>query len=130
MDIKNIDHIVLSVADVDASVKFYEEVLGMQAFCFTGADGQERKAVKFGATKINFHDLRAPVKPNAKNMTAGSADICLICAQPLEEILEELKAKGVAPIDGIVARSGTNGKIRSLYLRDPDGNLLKLSNYV
>ncbi len=66
MDIKNIDHIVLSVANVDASVKFYEDVLGMQAFCFTGADGQERKAVKFGATKINFHDLRAPVRPNAK----------------------------------------------------------------
>ncbi|WP_249291287.1 VOC family protein [Campylobacter curvus] len=91
----------------------------------TGAKGSEIRC-----NEDKFSRFKSTCEAKRQNTTAGSADICLICAQPLEEILEELKSKGVTPIDGIVARSGTNGKIRSLYLRDPDGNLLELSNYV
>lgn len=124
MEIDRLDHLVLTVADVEASIAFYTRVLGMRAVSF----GQGRRALAFGRQKINLHPAQAPLAPHAQRPTPGSADLCLIIRTPLDQARRELDAAGVAVEQGPVARTGATGPILSLYLRDPDGNLIEISN--
>lgn len=124
MRIERLDHLVLTVADVEASCRFYSRVLGMQVLTF----GAGRKALGFGQQKINLHQHGAEFEPKASRPLPGSADLCLLVATPLAQVAEHLQACGVAIEEGPVQRTGATGPILSLYLRDPDGNLLELSN--
>lgn len=125
MKIDSLDHLVLTVADIDASIAFYVGVLGMEAVSF----GAGRRALAFGAQKINLHPATAPLKPHALAPTPGSADLCLITTTPVAEVLRHLEACGVAVEEGPVPRTGAVGPIMSVYFRDPDGNLIEVSNY-
>ena len=125
MNITALDHLVLTVADVARSVDFYTRVLGMEAITF----GEGRKALRFGSQKINLHQLGAEVLPNAARATAGSAALCLLTDTPLPQVLAELAAHQIEAISDIVPRTGAVGAIESVYLRDPDGNLLEISRY-
>lgn len=123
--IDHIDHLVLTVASIEASCHFYGRALGMQEIEF----GNGRKALAFGGQKINLHEAGAEFEPKARHPTPGSADLCLITRTPLAEVVAHLRAHGI-PIElGAVARTGATGPITSVYLRDPDGNLLEISNY-
>lgn len=125
MKIDRLDHLVLTVRDIDATVHFYQRVLGMEAVSF----GAGRRALSFGRQKINLHPAAAPLKPHAAQPGPGTADLCLIAATPLAEVVAELHAKGVAIEEGPVPRTGATGPIHSVYFRDPDGNLIEVSNY-
>lgn len=125
MEIERLDHWVLTVRDVDATVAFYERVLGMQPITFGGG----RRALAFGQQKINLHPAEAPLRPHARRPTPGSADVCLITRAPIEEVVAELENAGVAIEQGPVPRTGALGPITSVYFRDPDGNLIEISRY-
>ncbi len=125
MTIDRIDHIVLTVGDVAATVAFYTRVVGMEEVRF----GEGRTALRFGRQKINLHQAGREFEPKAAAPTPGSADLCLISATPLEAVLSRLEARGVAVELGPVKRTGATGPIESLYLRDPDGNLVEISTY-
>ncbi|MCP1659152.1 VOC family protein [Neisseria perflava] len=126
MQISHIDHIVLTVADIERSIAFYTQVLGFQEETF----GNGRKALKFGCQKINLHQKGREFEPKAAQPTCGAIDLCLISATPLAEVAAELQANNIPVIEGIVGRTGAEGAIRSLYIRDPDGNLIEISEYV
>lgn len=123
--IDHLDHLVLTVKDVDASCAFYSKVLGMQAVTF----GTGRKALAFGAQKINLHQFGNEIEPKAANPMPGSADLCFITAVPLDEVIAHLRASGVEIIQGPVQRTGAQGPIISVYFRDPDMNLIEASNH-
>lgn len=125
MDIERLDHFVLTVADIQRTVEFYTRILGMQAKTF----GEDRVALHYGQQKINLHLKGHEIEPKAQHAVCGSADLCFIASTPIEEVLEELKQKNVAIIDGIVPRTGALGVIQSIYFRDPDGNLIEVSTY-
>jgi catechol 2,3-dioxygenase-like lactoylglutathione lyase family enzyme len=125
--IDRIDHIVLTVRDIDATCDFYSRVLGMTAVTF-GA--QRRRALAFGAQKINLHLAGHEFEPKADKPTAGSADFCLITTTPLTEVIAHLKACDVTIIEGPVSKTGATGALLSVYFRDPDNNLVEVSNYV
>ncbi|MGG6297561.1 VOC family protein [Leptolyngbya sp. AN02str] len=125
MHITQIDHLVLTVQDISATCDFYGRVLGMQVVTF----GQGRTALVFGQQKINLHLYRQEFEPKARHPTPGSADLCFITHLTLEEAIAHVQHCGVAIEEGIVERTGATGRIRSIYFRDPDGNLLELSNY-
>ncbi|MGH8869069.1 MAG: VOC family protein [Actinomycetes bacterium] len=125
MRIDRLDHFVLTVADVDRTVAFYRDVLGMEPVTF----GDGRTALNFGRSKINVHEAGRELEPKARHPVAGSADICLIAAEPLEEVCRELDGHDVPIEEGPVERTGARGQLRSVYLRDPDGNLIEISNY-
>ena len=125
MRIERFDHIVLTVKDIDKTVRFYTEVLGMKMITF----GENRKALTFGNQKINLHEKGKEFEPKAKVPTCGSADICFISNTRIETIKNEVEAKGIEIIKGIISRTGAIGKIRSIYLRDLDENLIEISNY-
>jgi catechol 2,3-dioxygenase-like lactoylglutathione lyase family enzyme len=116
---------VLTVRDIDATVAFYERVLGMQPITFGGG----RRALAFGQQKINLHPAEAPLRPHARRPTPGSADVCLITRAPIEAVVAELENAGVAIEEGPVPRTGALGPITSVYFRDPDGNLIEISRY-
>jgi len=122
-----LDHFVLTVADPDKSVAFYCGVLGMTPAPFKVADGTTRMAVRYGAQKINLHPARSPYQPHADAPTCGAADLCFLTETPLAEWQAHIAACGVAIESGPVARSGAMGPILSIYLRDPDGNLIEIS---
>ena len=126
MRITSIDHIVLTVADIEKTVQFYTEVLGFELITF----GNNREALRFGNQKINLHQKGREFEPKALFPTSGSADICFITETDLEDVLKELQAKNIQITEGIVERTGALGEIRSVYLRDPDSNLIELSNYL
>jgi catechol 2,3-dioxygenase-like lactoylglutathione lyase family enzyme len=125
MDIEAIDHIVLTVQDIDATCDFYSQVLGMSVTTF----GEGRKALLFGAQKINLHQYGREFEPKAKTPTPGSGDLCFITSVPIAEVLSRLSAAGVEVLEGPVQRTGAVGPITSVYFRDPDGNLIEVSNY-
>ncbi|HUF19511.1 MAG TPA: VOC family protein [Burkholderiales bacterium] len=125
MNIDRIDHVVLTVADIDATVAFYTKVLGMQAQSFAGG----RRALTFGRQKINLHQQGKEFEPKSHRPTPGSGDLCFIAATPLDEVVAHLKACGVEILEGPVARTGAIGTLRSVYFRDPDLNLIEVSNY-
>jgi len=120
-----LDHLVLTVRDVDATISFYESVLGMRAITF----GSGRRALEFGQQKINLHPAHAPIEPYAAQPTPGSADLCFIISTPVEDAVADLQRLGVPVEAGPVPRTGAQGPISSVYFRDPDGNLIEVSNY-
>ena len=125
MKIDRVDHFVLTVASIEATCAFYTEVLGMDVVEFAGG----RKALAFGAQKINLHEHGREFEPKAERPTPGSADFCLIAGEPLERVVAHLNAIGIAIEEGIVDRTGATGPIRSVYIRDPDQNLVEISEY-
>jgi catechol 2,3-dioxygenase-like lactoylglutathione lyase family enzyme len=126
MKIDGVDHFVLTVADVEASCAFYARTLGMDIVNF----GEGRKALAFGTQKINLHRHHREFEPKARQPTPGSGDFCLITSAPLDEVVAHLRRCDVAIEEGPVSRTGARGPIRSVYFRDPDGNLVEVSNYV
>ncbi len=125
MRVEALDHLVLTVADVEASAIFYGRVLGMQRVVF----GAGRVALQFGRQKINLHPAAAPLQPHALRPTPGSADLCFVTETALADWIAHLAACGVALEAGPVARTGALGPMTSLYLRDPDGNLIEIAHY-
>ena len=123
--INRLDHLVLTVKDIDKTVDFYTKVLGMEKEIFKGT----RVALKFGNQKINLHQLGNEFEPKAFNVKDGSADLCFIIDTPLIEAKNYIESLNIVIEEGIVSRTGANGKIDSIYLRDPDLNLIELSNY-
>ena len=125
MQVLGMDHLVLTVASVERTVAFYRDVLGLRAETFD--DG--RWALHFGEQKFNLHEEGHEFEPKAARATPGSVDICLVVATPIGSVVAELRAHGVPIVEGPVDRTGARGAIRSVYLRDPDGNLVELANY-
>lgn len=123
--IERLDHLVLTVHDLQATCAFYERVLGMQVVTF--ATG--RYALQFGQQKINLHQAGREFEPKATIPTPGSADFCLITSQPIAQVVEHLKSCGVEIVEGPAAKTGAMGPIESVYLRDPDGNLVEVARY-
>ena len=126
MRVSKLDHLVLTVASIDATVRFYTQVLGMAAVTF----GSGRTALTFGTSKINLHEAGREFEPKALRPTPGSADLCFIVNDDIRELITELTGAGIAIEEGPVERTGAAGPIVSCYLRDPDQNLIELSNYM
>jgi catechol 2,3-dioxygenase-like lactoylglutathione lyase family enzyme len=124
MKIDSLDHLVLTVKDIDASCAFYSRVLGMEVTSF----GARRKALAFGLQKINLHQAGREFEPKAQQPTPGSADLCFLTSVPLAEVQRHLAACDVALTEGPVQRTGAQGPILSVYFRDPDLNLIEVSN--
>ncbi len=124
MKIDRIDHFVLTVRDPEATCAFYSRALGMHPVTFAGG----RKALAFGNQKINLHQAGREFEPKAERPVPGSADFCLITSVPLAEVMAHLESCGVAIIEGPVDRTGATGPLRSVYFRDPDLNLVEVSN--
>jgi len=124
--IDHIDHIVLTTRDLEGSIRFYRDVLGMPLERFATPDG-ERLALKFGSQKINLHEWGREFTPRAHVAVPGSLDLCFIAAVPLEEVIAKLEAAGVPILEGPVMKTGAVSKIRSVYVRDPDLNLVEIS---
>lgn len=124
MELDTIDHLVLTVRDIPASVAFYTRVLGMREAVF----GAGRHALVFGRCKLNLHQAGHEFEPKAAQPTPGAVDLCLIASTPLADIVVELAAQGIAIEQGPIERTGARGLLLSLYVRDPDGNLIELSN--
>jgi len=125
MKIKSLDHLVLTVKDIESTCKFYSEILGMEVVEFK----QGRKALTFGVQKINLHKKDKEFEPKASCPTVGSSDLCFVVDTELCEVEKHLKENNIELIEGPVSRTGAMGEIISVYFRDPDGNLLELSNY-
>ena len=123
-----LDHLVLTVSDIAATLHFYETILGMEVQRFVPAGGQARWALRFGHQKINLHLAGAEFDPKAACPGPGTADLCFLSDTALSDWMEHLAAQGVAIEEGPVDRTGATGPIRSIYLRDPDGNLIEVSN--
>jgi len=126
MQITRIDHIVLTVADIAATCEFYSRAFNMQVLTF----GAGRTALSFGQQKINLHQAGKEFEPKAMRPTPGSADICLITETPVSQVMLHLQACGVDLLEGPVRRTGATGPLLSVYCRDPDDNLIEISNYV
>jgi len=127
MKLTSLDHLVLTVRDMVATREFYKDVLGMEVEAFHPADGSTRWALKFGVQKINLHQAGAEFVPKASQPTPGSADLCFLTDVSLEEWQAHLNAHQVLVEEGPVARTGAQGPILSLYIRDPDGNLIEIA---
>ena len=125
MEVSHLDHLVLTVKNIEITVDFYQRVLGMKPIQF----GEGRLALSFGNQKINLHQLGKEFEPKAKRVQAGSADLCFVTNTPIVEVVEHIQAQGVVIEEGPVPRTGAMGKIVSVYIRDPDGNLIEVSNY-
>ena len=123
--IDRVDHFVLTVEDIETSCRFYERALGLRRVDFDG-----RVALHFGAQKINLHQAGHEFEPKAKRPAPGSGDFCLIAKTPLDDVIVHLKSNGVAIELGPVPKTGALGPMRSVYFRDPDGNLVEVSNYL
>lgn len=124
--IDSLDHLVLTVRDLDATIAFYTEALGMEVVTF----GEGRRALHFGSQKINLHLAGHEFEPKAEAPTPGSADLCFLTSVPVEEVAERLSRLGIAVVEGPVSRTGATGPIRSVYVRDPDDNLIEIANRV
>ncbi len=120
MKIERLDHLVLTVTNIEKTCKFYQQILGMEVITF----GENRKALKFGQQKINLHQLGREFEPKADKPTPGSADLCFITSTPLTKVIEYLNNCEIKIVLGAIERTGANGKINSVYIRDPDNNLI------
>jgi catechol 2,3-dioxygenase-like lactoylglutathione lyase family enzyme len=125
MNVNRLDHLVLTVTSIEATVDFYTRFLGMEAIIF----GTGRTALRFGTSKINLHQAGKEFEPKALRPTPGSADICLIVDDDIATVIADLTGAGIMIEEGPVDRTGATGPIVSCYLRDPDQNLIELSNY-
>lgn len=126
--VNSLDHLVLTVTHLGATVRFYEAALGMVSTQFTPADGTARVALTFGAQKINLHQAGAEFEPKAEVAMPGSADLCFLSDVPLADWVTHLNAQGIEVELGPVPRTGATGPLMSIYLRDPDANLIEISN--
>ncbi|MDH5232834.1 MAG: VOC family protein [Gammaproteobacteria bacterium] len=124
MKISKLDHLVLTVKEIEKTISFYEAVLGMKKEVF----GQGRVALKYGAQKINLHEVGSEFEPKADKPTAGSADLCFVTTTPLTEAMEHVHDCGVEIVEGPVERTGANSALLSFYFRDPDRNLIEVAN--
>jgi catechol 2,3-dioxygenase-like lactoylglutathione lyase family enzyme len=125
-----LDHIVLTVNDIEETTRFYERALGFERELFRGPDGQPRYALRFGNQKINLQDRATDTPTKAKAPTLGAGDFCLIATVPLDQVLAHLQTENIPIVAGPVSRRGALGPLRSLYVRDPDGNLVEVAEYV
>ncbi|BEP36200.1 VOC family protein [Variovorax sp. V59] len=121
--IDHLDHLVLTTAHEEACTRFYVDVMGMALETF----GANRKAFRFGNQKINLHVKGHEFEPKAQVPTPGSLDLCFIASVPLEDVIARLKNNGVPILEGPVMRTGATSRIRSVYVRDPDLNLIEIS---
>lgn len=126
MKISRLDHLVLTVADIDVTCDFYVRALGMERVVF----GEGRIALGFGEQKINLHRHGREFEPKADRPTPGSADLCFLSETPLEQVITHLEAEEIRIIEGPVDRTGATGPIRSVYVRDPDNNLIEIANRI
>lgn len=127
--IDHVDHIVLTTRDLAGCIRFYSEVLGMKLESFR-TPTETRQALKFGNQKINLHEWGKEFSPRAHVAAPGALDLCFIAAIPLEGVIAKLKAAQVPILEGPVMKTGATGKIRSVYVRDPDLNLVEISEQV
>jgi catechol 2,3-dioxygenase-like lactoylglutathione lyase family enzyme len=125
MVIDRIDHIVITAFDVERTLDFYAKVMGMEPITFAGG----RRGLAFGKQKINLHQSGREYEPKALKPTPGSMDLCFITETPLEDVMARLKEHGVVIAQGPVEKTGALGPMMSVYFRDPDGNLIEVSNY-
>ena len=126
MEITAIDHIVLTVTNIAETVKFYESVLGMEAELF----GDGRTALKFGTQKINLHQYGQEFEPKAKHPLPGSEDLCFISETKIDIAMKHVISHDITILEGPVERTGATTKLVSFYFRDPDGNLIEVSNII
>ena len=126
MQINRLDHFVLTVRDIEATCDFYSRVLGMDVVTF----GAGRKALRFGQQKINLHQAGQEFEPKAIKPMPGSGDLCFITDTPLDQVIKQLNDHGVEILEGPAPKTGATGPIESVYIRDPDGNLVEVSNYM
>lgn len=124
--LERIDHLVLTVADIPRTVDFYQRVLGMRHEVF----GEGRSALAFGQQKLNLHQAGREFEPKAAHPLPGAIDLCLVTTWPLDRLLAHLAAEGVAVEEGPVRRTGALGPIESVYVRDPDANLIEIGRYL
>lgn len=124
--IQSLDHLVLTVADVDATCVFYRRVLGFEVATFRG----DRKALVFGSQKINLHSVDSEIDPRADRPTRGSGDLCFLTETPIEDVQRHLESCDVAVLLSPTERTGATGRILSIYFRDPDGNLIEVANRI
>ncbi|RDH29273.1 glyoxalase domain-containing protein 5 [Aspergillus welwitschiae] len=131
--VKSLDHLVLTVRSIPASVAFYTNHLGMKHEVFTSPSNPDiqRHALRFGSQKINLHQSGKEFEPKAENVMPGSADLCFLTDTKVENVLKAFEEAKIDVLEGnkVVERTGAVGKIRSVYVRDPDGNLIEISNY-
>ena len=129
MMIKSIDHIVLTVRDMNKTIQFYCDVLGMTLDRFTPGDGSaERLALCFGTQKINLHKASSPYVPHAQNPVSGAVDICFLSDVPVEDCVKIFTEQSIPIEAGPITKTGATGPLCSVYVRDPDGNLIEISN--
>lgn len=126
--LSGLDHLVLTVRDIPSTCAFYQDVLGMRSEGFIVADGSTRYALKFGMQKINLHQTGSEFDPKAAHPTSGSADLCFLSETAIDDWVIHLKTSGVTIEEGPVHRTGANFPILSIYVRDPDQNLIEISN--
>jgi len=126
--IDHVDHIVLTTRDKEACIRFYVEVLGMKLEKFR-TPNEERLALKFGSQKINLHEWGKEFVPRAHVAVPGSLDLCFIASVPLEQVIQKLKSSRIQILEGPVAKTGAMGPMQSVYVRDPDLNLVEISEY-
>lgn len=124
ISIDRLDHLVLTVRDLEKTCAFYVDVLGMERRSF----GDGRTALHFGRQKLNLHEAANPIDPNVRHATPGSADLCFITETPIEEVARDLRAAGIDIITGPGERSGAVGPLMSVYVYDPDENLIEIAN--
>ncbi len=124
MKIESLDHLVLTVASIEATCDFYTRALGMNAVTFEGG----RTALAFGSQKINLHRAGHEFEPKADRPTPGSGDLCFLTDTPIDDVVTHLSGLGIDIIEGPVPRTGATGPLRSVYFRDPDGNLIEVAN--
>jgi len=120
-----LDHLVLTVRNIDTTCTFYSSVLGMEVVTFENG----RKALNFGSQKINLHEAGKEFEPKASRPTPGSADLCFTTTTPIDEVVKRLESSKIRVLDGPVKRTGALGPMISVYFRDPDLNLIEVSNY-
>ena len=125
MKVDGLDHLVFTVADIEATCEFYQRVLGMKVVTFAA----DRKALAFGTQKINLHQHGHEFEPKAERPAPGSVDLCFFTAVPITDVISHLKSCGIEILEGPVNRTGARGPITSVYFRDPDCNLIEVSNY-
>jgi catechol 2,3-dioxygenase-like lactoylglutathione lyase family enzyme len=122
--VESLDHLVLTVRDLAATCRFYEQALGMTVVTF----GEGRTALRFGDQKFNLHPVENAIALKAAHPTPGSADLCLLSREPVRDWIAHFRALGVPVEGGPVTRTGARGPIESIYVRDPDGNLVEIAN--
>ena len=126
MKVNKIDHLVLTTSDIEQTINFYTTILGMELISVEGG----RKSLRFGTQKINLHEAGQEISPHAKHPLPGSADLCFITETSIQQVVEHLHSSGITLLEGPTKRIGATGPLLSIYIQDPDGNLLELSNHL